>query len=81
MYVCMYARQYACIYVCVPVCMIVCVCVCKTLASVSEPHQMLKAIQHFGRHCSCHLQGEYVSDGCSFGGIIRAGNYRVDTTI
>jgi hypothetical protein len=24
---------------------------------------MLKIIQRFGRHCSCHLQGEYVMVG------------------
>jgi hypothetical protein len=25
---------------------------------------MLKIIQHFGKHCSCHLQGKYVMVGC-----------------
>jgi hypothetical protein len=24
---------------------------------------MLKIIQRFGKHCSCHHQGEYVVDG------------------
>jgi hypothetical protein len=24
---------------------------------------MLRINQHFGKHCSCHLQGEYVTDG------------------
>jgi hypothetical protein len=25
---------------------------------------MLKVIQRFGKHCNCHLQGEYVLVGC-----------------
>jgi hypothetical protein len=24
---------------------------------------MLKIVQHFGKHCSCHLQGEYIMVG------------------
>jgi hypothetical protein len=31
----------------------------KTWAFRDVPHQMLKVI-HFGKHCSCHLQGEYM---------------------
>jgi hypothetical protein len=32
----------------------------KTSALVDDPHQMLRVIQHFGKHCCYHLQGEYV---------------------
>jgi hypothetical protein len=28
-----------------------------------EPRRMLKIIERFGKHCSCHLQGEYVMVG------------------
>jgi hypothetical protein len=31
---------------------------CTTSAFEDEPGLMLKIIQRFGRHCSCHLQGE-----------------------
>lgn len=34
--------------------------ICMTLAFVDEPHQMLKMIQYFTKHCHCHLQGKYV---------------------
>jgi hypothetical protein len=27
---------------------------------------MLKVIQHFGKHCICSLQGEYLLVGCFF---------------
>jgi hypothetical protein len=29
-----------------------------------EPCQMSRIIQHFGKHCSYHLQGECVVVGC-----------------
>jgi hypothetical protein len=35
-----------------------------TLAFGDEPHQMLKIILHFSKHCSCNLQGESVMVGC-----------------
>jgi hypothetical protein len=31
-----------------------------------EPCQMLKVIQHFGKHCTCHLQGKCVLVRCSW---------------
>jgi hypothetical protein len=40
------------------------------LAFGDEPHQMLKVI-HFHKHCSCHLQGEYVLDRCFWEPYIR----------
>jgi hypothetical protein len=36
---------------------------CTTSAFRDEPCRMLKIIQRFGKHCSCHLQGEYVMVG------------------
>jgi hypothetical protein len=36
---------------------------CTTSASRDEPRRVLRIIQHSGKHCSCHLQGEYVIGG------------------
>jgi hypothetical protein len=33
---------------------------CVSLAFGCEPRRRLRIIQHFGKHCSCHLQGECV---------------------
>jgi hypothetical protein len=33
---------------------------CKTSAFGDEPRRMLKVIQRFDKHCSCHIQGKYV---------------------
>jgi hypothetical protein len=35
---------------------------CTTSAFKDEPRRMVKIIR-FGKHCSCHLQGEYVMVG------------------
>jgi hypothetical protein len=37
---------------------------CTTSAFGDELQQMLRIIQCFGKHHSCHLQGEYVKVGC-----------------
>jgi hypothetical protein len=37
---------------------------CTTSAFVDEPRRMLRIIKRFGKHYSCHLQGEYVMVGC-----------------
>jgi hypothetical protein len=37
---------------------------CTTSAFEDKPHRILRIIQRFGKHCSCHLQGEYVMVGC-----------------
>jgi hypothetical protein len=36
---------------------------CITSAFGDEPSRILKIIQRFGKHCICHLQGEYVMVG------------------
>jgi hypothetical protein len=38
-----------------------------------EPSRILKVIQPFGKHCSCHLQGECVLVGCFSEALKRAG--------
>jgi hypothetical protein len=36
---------------------------CLTSTFGDEPLRMLRIIQRFGKHCSCHLQGECVVVG------------------
>jgi hypothetical protein len=34
---------------------------CKASAFGDDPRRMLKVVKRFGKHCSYHLQGEYVT--------------------
>jgi hypothetical protein len=43
---------------------------CATSAFVDEPRRMLSIIQPFGKHFSCHLQGECVVVGLFFGSLV-----------
>lgn len=33
------------------------------MAEFNAKCRMLRAVQHFGKNCSCHFQGKYVLDG------------------
>lgn len=38
--------------------------ICTTSAFGKEPQRKLKIIQRISKQCSCHLLGEYVTEGC-----------------
>lgn len=56
-------------------------CILSTASAFGdEQRRMLKIIQCFGKHCSCHLQGKYVIVWCFSSLVLKVGG-ELDETV